>query len=881
MTRSADRSRGRALARSRLSFFGAATAAAFLIPSMAGAQDSGAATNGSTSRVEGHAAAPVARAVHRTGEIRIDGTLDRNEWDGSTPVSEFIQTDPIDGAPATERTEVYFKFDDAALYVGARMWDSSGEVRQRLGRRDSFLFDTDWFSISLDSYHDHLTAFEFGVNPSGVKRDLRPGTGGERPGGNNTSWDAVWDAATSVDDEGWTAEMRIPFSQLRFKPADLQTWGIQVERSIVNKRESVVLAHTPKSERGGVARYGHLTGLEQVEPARRFELLPYTVARAEYLDAEPDNPFRDGSDYFGGAGMDLKYRVTSSMTLDATINPDFGQVELDPAVVNLSAFETSFDEKRPFFVEGADIFRFNELRLFYSRRIGRPPQGSLPDGTVHSNRPDNSTILGAAKLSGQTANGWNIGVVNALTSEESARAVDDQGQFGDYVVEPMANYFAARAEKNMRQGQTTAGAIVTAVNRNLSGSVLEDALRSSAYAGGLDVSHEFANRTWQVQGYMAYSRVNGSAAAILHAQESSARYYGRPDADYLDLDSARTSLEGYAGRLGLRKNAGLHWRGDVNVSATSPGFEVNDLGFQTQVDRLGADINLMYVENEPGPFFRNYRINLRNSGDWNYGWDRIGGRSNFSFNYSLVNYWGGNINYMREFESVDDRLTRGGPVALNPSANQFEFRLNTNMRDKVHVRSELSYRWSESGGWEREVAGNLSLRLGGNWSLSFGPRYRESRTSAQYRESVLDSAATRTFGYRYLFSPLDQTTLSMDTRLNVTFSPELSFELFAQPFVSTGDYGEMMQLRAPRTYEFEPYLSDGTEDEDFRRTSLRGNAVMRWEWRPGSTLFVVWQQRRSASYDAGDFRFGRDSRAIFDQRPNNVFLIKMNYWLNF
>ena len=871
-------SRGRHPARPRTMTFLSA-GAALLLTAPGAAQDGGSVARDAATRSDVHTTAPAVRAARAKVNIQIDGHLDREEWAGVIPITDFTQTDPVDGAPATERTEVYVKYDEDALYVGARMWSSDGDVRRRLGRRDSFLFDTDWFSVALDTYHDHLTAFQFGVNPAGVKRDDRPGSGDFN---NNSTWDAVWEAGTSVDDEGWTAEMRIPFSQLRFKVADIQTWGVQFQRRVVSKEEQTVFAHTPKSERGGVARYGHLDGLEGLQPGRKLELLPYTVARAEYVDIDAGNPFRDGTDYFGGAGMDMKYRVTSSMTLDATFNPDFGQVELDPAVVNLSAFETSFDEKRPFFVEGSDIFRFNELRLFYSRRIGRPPQGSVPDNTVHTNRPDNSTILGAAKLTGQTAGGWNLGIVNALTAEESATTLDDAGTFGESVVEPLANYFAARAEKNMRQGQSSVGGIVTAVNRNFSadGEGLRDVLRSSAYASGMDFSHEFANRTWQLQGYLAYSRINGSTGAIVRAQESSARYYYRPDADYLDLDSSRTSLDGYAGRIVLRKNAGLHWRGDFNMSATSPGFEVNDLGFQTQVDRLGTDINVMYVENRPGKVFRNYRVNLRNSGDWNYGWDRVGGRSNISFNYSLVNYWNGNVSYTRNFESYDDRLTRGGPIALNPAGNNVEVRLNSNEREKVSLRTEFQHSWGESGGWERELSGNVSIRAASNWSVSFGPRYRRNHNSAQYRGSVLDASATRTFGYRFLFSPIDQTTVSMDTRLNVNFSPEMSLELFAQPFVATGDYGDPLQLAAPRTYDFEPYEGE-VEDNDFRRTSLRGNAVLRWEWRPGSTLFVVWQQRRAGSFDDGEFRFGRDSRAVFDQRPNNVFLVKLNYWLNF
>jgi len=834
-------------------------------------------TNTASSSLEAHLAArPMATAIRIRAAISVDGRLDEEQWRRATPVTHFTQTDPIEGQSASDSTEVWFLYDDEALYVGARLWAPGGDVRQRLGRRDSFLMDSDWFYLALDTYHDHVTAYKFSVNPAGVKRDEIEGAG--HP---DASWDAVWDAATTTDDHGWTAELRIPFSQLRYSRAASQVWGMQVSRRTIENQETTVFAFTPKSERGGVARYGHLVGLEGLQPGRKFEALPYVVSRAEYLDAQTGNPYRDGSDMFAGAGLDLKYRATSAMTLDATFNPDFGQVEQDPAEVNLSAFETSFDEKRPFFVEGADIFRFSELRLFYSRRIGRRPQGSVPEEAAYSNRPDNSTILGAAKLSGRTQNGWNLGVVQTLTSREKAEWIDGAGAGGETVVEPLTNYLAARAEKNLREGQTQVGGIVTAVNRDLGDDALASILRSSAYSGGLDFSHEILNRSWRISGYFAASRINGGTDALLRAQQSSARYYQRPDADYLAIDSAATSMDGYAGRLAVNKIAGLHWRGDANISVVSPGFEINDLGFQTTVDRIGSDLNLTWVENRPGPVFRNYRINLRTNGDWNYGGDRIAARSTLGFNYQLANYWGGHLNYTRGFAAYDDRLTRGGPVASDPAGNRAELQLNSDFRNAVSLRGTANYSWSDSGGWHTSISGNVSVRPADNWSFSVGPHYNNSLNTAQYLGYVDDASATGTFGRRYVFSEIRQTTLSLQTRLNVNFSPDLSFEVYAEPFVSTGDYSDPKQLAAPRTYDFTPYTGNDVSRSDFTSRSLRGNAVMRWEWRPGSTLFVVWQQRRSGSDETGLFDLGRDSRAIFDARPQNVFLIKMNYWLNF
>jgi hypothetical protein len=856
-----------------------------LPPGISAQEDGGRSEAGPT---DAHAARPAVQAVRLQGAIDLDGQLREPEWSLAPPATEFTQTDPREGQPATERTEVHVLFDDDALYVGARLFQS-GKINTRLGRRDTFLMDSDWFYVMLDSYHGHLSAYQFSINPSGVKRDELSTSGGPGSGGNgDVSWDAVWDVATSIDPEGWTVELRIPFSQLRFTGGQVQTWGIQFSRRIIGKDELVVFAYTPKSERGGVSRFGHLNGLQSLKTGKKLEVLPYLVSRAEYLEVDSGDPFRDGSDYFYSGGLDLKYRVTSALTLDATMNPDFGQVEVDPAVVNLTAFETSFDEKRPFFVEGNDIFRFNEMRLFYSRRVGRSPQGSLPDGAGFSNRPDASTILGAAKLTGRTASGWNIGVVEAVTSQESAEYIDANGETQSAMVEPVTNHFVGRAEKTLREGQSAVGGIVTAVHRGLDDERLDSLLRSSAYTAGLDFNHEFASRSWAVGGYFAYSRVTGSPESILRAQLSSSRYFERPDADYVEVDSSRTRLDGFTGRLELRKIAGEHWRGQANISAISPGFEINDMGFQTAVDRLGADVNITYVENTPGELFRNYRIESRTSRDFNFGWEPVGGRTQISLNGQFVNYWGSNVNFTRNFAAFDDRLTRGGPITRNLADWSFNFNVNTDNRRRVNARTNASYNWGESGSWNGNISFNLSLRPAESWTISAGPNFRRNYTPAQYVSSETDSSAVATFGKSYIFTPLDQTTLSMETRLNVNFTPEISLEVFAQPFISSGDYHAPIRLRAARTFDFEPY--GGTiEDRDFNTRSVRGNAVLRWEWQPGSTLFLVWQQRRAGDLACavssprcrpGRFEFRRDAREMFDARPNNVFLVKMNYWLN-
>lgn len=484
-----------------------------------------------------------------------------------------------------------------------------------------------------------------------------------------------------------------------------------------------------------------------------------------------------------------------------------------------------------------------------------------------------------------------MGALAAVTAEERAPWITGDAIDGSSIVEPRTLYGVARLQRTFRGGQSNVGGMMTTVRRDrIDG--LDEMLRSSAIVGGIDFVHEFADRTWEVEGYFAGSRAYGSPEALVRTQRASSRYYQRPDADYLVVDSSRTDLTGYAGRLVLRKTAGLHWRGDVNLSATSPGLEINDLGFLTGVDRLGADLNITYVENEPGRTFRNWRINLRNSRDWNYGRDAVGGRSNLSFNGQFTNYWGGNIGITRGWASLDDRFTRGGPLAFNPAGYQVDFNLNSDGRLPFSGRINGEYGNDEGGGWNRRLSFNVSLRPADNWTLSAGPSVRQSHSEAQYVTVTDDGTAMRTFGRRYIFAPLDQTTVSMETRLNVNFTPTVSLDVFAQPFIATGDYGEARSLRAARGFEFDPYAAEDTRDRDFVSRSLRGNAVLRWEWKPGSTLFLVWQQRRTGELGcssleeaagecrAGRFELGRDARALFDSAPDNIFQIKMTYWLN-
>jgi len=749
-------------------------------------------------------------------------------------------------------------------------------------------------------------------------------------GGGDSSWDPVWDVATDITSEGWTLEMRIPFSQLRFQPTEEQVWGIQIERTIQRNQERVTFPFTPTLERGGISRYGHLDGISGIETGKRLELLPYVAARGEYLQlSDPtgvtfENPYRSGSDHFADVGLDLKYRLGTNLTLDATVNPDFGQVELDPSVINLTAFETRYQERRPFFVEGSDIFRFGEggprgsvgqgPELVYSRRIGRAPQGSTPSSAVFDDVPATTTIYQAGKVTGRVGDGWSVGILEALTAEETAAYVESDGARSETVVEPGSSYVVGRLRKLVGEGETRFGAIASATNRRLSDTPLESRLHEAAYTGGIDFAHEWGNRAWRLSGLLTGSLVQGSPEAIARTQRSSSRYYQRPDAAHLSLDAGATSLSGYYGFLEWQGQSGS-FTPRVVLAALSPGYEVNDLGFQSEADRFIFDTHFQYDQPVPGDLLRSWNVGGGPDAKWNYDGQRVFTNINMNVNLQFLNYWSTSTRLAVEPRYLDDRLTRGGPMAESPPRYISSFNLRSDSRRSTTFGASVGYEYDEGGSWNRSYGLNVNAQPRESLQIRFGPNLRQSYNEAQYVRAVEDDLAIDTYRRRYVFAGLDRTTLSFDTRVNVTFTPDLSLQLYAEPFISIGDYGQLREFAEPETYEFLDYGVDaGTvdrvdedtyqvdpdgggpaapftvPDRDFNYRSLLGNAVLRWEWRPGSTLYLVWQQRRIDSVTGADatgdhdwvgtFDFSRDTRDMFGTAPDNIFVIKVNYWLN-
>lgn len=839
--------------------------------------------------------APRATASRLTGTIHIDGSLNEPQWRTAQPVTKFTQLDPQEGKPATELTEIRFLYDDDALYIGAMMYDRQ-PVRGRLGRRDMSMSASDWLTVILDTSHDHRTAVGFEVNPLGVRRDQT-----RTPSGEDDSWEPVWEVQANIVDSGWVAEMRIPFSQLRFTGKSNLEWGLQIERQIARNQEFANWAFTPRDQAGGIPRFGHLVGLTNLASGRKLEIMPYVVARSENID-RAGNPFRDNHEMDGDAGLDLKYRVTSNMTLDATLNPDFGQVEVDPAVINLTAFETFFPEKRPFFVEGSELFNFGTdgtNSVFYSRRIGRSPTLAPPYDEVDV--PDATRIIGAAKVTGRTAGGWATGVLDAVTQRESARFRTPEGVDGTSVAEPLTNYFAGRLRREARAGQTAVGTFLGAVNRVDLNGVLASVLRRSAYTGGVDFSHDWGQRTWSMQGFVAASNVRGDRAAITATQRLPYHYFQRPDADHLDLDTLATSLTGFAGSVNLSKQVGRSWFWNGGFNTISPDYEISDLGFQRRADRADLQFGGTYSQRTPGKLLRRWQLSGTSLVEHNYDWQMISNRLFINGFAQLLNYWSGNFNVtLSGPHTLDDRLTRGGPAADRPGSISVNTFVSSDPRKAIVVNFGNFTQAGPGSGSSLQFFGELAIKPRPNIELSFGPGVSFDKSEAQFLGRVTDPAATETYGARYVFASVDQTTISMDTRINYTFTPGLSLQVFAQPFVATGDFGPAKEFAKPRTFDFLIYGQDigviengriyptGTggavsfpvPQPNFNVGSLRGNAVLRWEWRPGSTMYLAWQQTRSDFAPIGDFEFRRDFDNVFGARPDNIFLVKLSYWLN-
>jgi hypothetical protein len=722
--------------------------------------------------------------------------------------------------------------------------------------------------------------------------------------------------------------MRIPYSQLRFSRDARQTWGLQLWRYADRLNERDMWSFWRRNASGGPAFFGHLDGLTIAEQPRQLELLPYVVSRGQFRYVPPGDPYHDRRDLGLDVGGDLKYLLTSNLTLDATFNPDFGQVEVDPATVNLSAYETFYDEKRPFFVAGRSAFSFggmscyfcsntSGLGVFYSRRIGRPPQlrGYVDDHAEFADMPDNATILGAAKITGRTKGGYTIGVLDAVANRETSRYVPAPGapQLGQ-TVEPLTNYFVGRVKKEFNQGATTVGTILTSTVRRLGDdSVVVDRLRSNATAVGLDWNHRWHQREYGWRGSVVASDVQGSAPAITLAERSSAHFFQRPDRRVTGdglfgarYDTSATRLQGYGLYTRLAKENG-DWLWETAQNWRSPGFETNDLSYLDRADYRWMNFNVGRQFTTPTSWYRNIFTTIGGQQQFNYDGLRTDQQAQAYYGMEFLNYWNLRTFAIYRPTTDDDRLARGGPVLKRTGYTFGHVQVSTDPRRRAVFDISLeAARGVSSPTHTFTVQPGVAFKPAASVFVQFSPFINFDEDAAQYVTAVEDPTATAFGGSRYVFAFIKTRTISLDTRVNWTLRPDVTLQLFAQPYFASGDYTRFREFAAPRTirkldygrdvgtitrdaqnaeYTVDPDGAGGTaapftfDDPNFSFRSLRGTAVMRWEYRPGSTLFFVWTQQRSGDAGAGDLDFHRDYNALFRDRPDNVFLVKATYWI--
>jgi hypothetical protein len=821
-------------------------------------------------------AAPLTAVASRAAQApNIDGNDDDVVWQQAQRFSEFRQFEPRVDVDPSFKTEFRVVFDEKHLYVFVRMFDPHPDsIMHALSRRD-VRGPSDQIKLMIDSYDDKRSGFEFAVNPDGVKRDFSMSDDGNE----DDSWNGIWDVATLVDSQGWTAEFRIPLSQLRYARAERHAFGFGVWRDIERYKERVAWPVYRPTQNGLVSQLGRLTGMTGITTARRMEVTPYVVTKNVQRTLAPSQ-FERKQQVSGGG--DLKLGITPNITLDATVNPDFGQVEADPAVLNLSAFETFVSERRPFFVEGTGLYQFSlncyivvdcstNEGLFYSRRIGRTPSlGQYSDVKT----PLATPIAGAGKLTGRSRGGLSFGVLDAVT--EKVEGVDSK------TVEPSTNYSVVRAQQDLRGGEAGISLIGTAVNRSLDDLSIPY-LHSSAYAGGASFRNRFHRGQYELNGQFAMSRVTGSRDVIYRTQISPAHYFQQPGDDP-QVDSTRTSLSGHAEQLKFGKYGGGITRFETSIVRQSAGFEVNDIGFLRRADKLDWSTWAALSFREARGIYRWAQVNGNHWETWNSSGTRLDNAVNFNGHMGLNNNWDVHLGgtFAGITPSFCDRCTRGGPV-LRKSTGFFPWGgFNSDSRRIVSGGMWVNLWYTDEGNSHGHSLGPyLNFRLSSRMQTGIGWNFSRDYNDSQWYGNFADATGVTHF----TFAHIDQNTNSMNMRVNYAVTPDLTFEFYGEPFVSKGDYSNVREVATADadSYDarFRPYTAPANSKTAERYTQLRSNAVLRWEYSPGSTLFVVWQHGRSDDRlrNMGQ-SFMRDYEDLFALHPENTFLIKAAYWLN-
>ena len=855
--------------------------------------------------LQGQPTPKTARAVRLTGPApRVDGVMDEALWTTATPITDFVTKLPIEGAEPSVKTEVRILYDAEALYVGARMSRPDPEnIPTAVTRRDGSS-NAESLVLSFDTYLDRRTAYSFSISSGGVRGDFYHGQDSQTD--RQYEYDPIWTARARVDSAGWTAEMRIPFSQLRFGARN-QPWGLEIERSIPDQNVDLYWVLIPRAndQSGFVSFFGALEGVQDVNAARGIELVPYTAGDLTLRgNRDPANPF--DQKFVGRAGADLKAGIGSSLTLDATVNPDFGQVEADPAEVNLTAFETVFEEKRPFFVEGNEILTgraqsfLGRPTYFYTRRIGASPRGGVAGDFV--DQPRNTTILGAAKITGRLPSRLSVGLLTSVTAREYARGYDvATGLYTKAAVEAPAGFGVLRLQQEVGRQQSTIGMVLTGVHRALGAAGgLDQLLARDAVSGGVDWRGRFEEGKYEITGWAGFSGVRGEAGSINRIQRSSARYYQRPDAGYLRYDSLRTSLSGFTASVRADKNAGRHTLWGLQIGVKSPGFEINDIGQMNRADAVDFNADLQLRDTKPHRRFRYIQVGHSVVGQYDFGLERQSLRFSQNTTVTLNNFWNVSLRAIHTTRAMSNTQTRGGPYMETPRGWAFGAGLSGNPFAKTTWTTSFTYQTDELGGSASGGSVGISTRPAAQWEASFTPRYARSTSPRQYI-ATLGGGSALTYGRRYLFAFIEQSTISAQFRLNYAFTPNLTIQGYAEPFASSGrfrDFGELTRARAFGLRTYGPGsgttitrqangrygVTDGMAaftfaSPDFNVLSFRSNLVLRWEWLAGSTLFAIWQQNRGTVLPSGDL-VGPGSLWDATTAPgDNFFALKVSYWL--
>ncbi len=827
----------------------------------------------------------------------IDGKLDDECWKKGTWAGNFTQWIPNEGAKPSQPTELNLQYDDKNLYVAFRAHDSEPEkIHRHSGLRDEFAGDI--VGINFDSNRDYRTGFEFNLTAWGQKIDLVL----FNPENWDTNWNAVWKGKTGLEDSAWVAEMEIPLSQLRYSKKDEQVWGMHSWRWISRIQEESDWEIQTRTGPGVMYNFGELRGISGLKKSRRLEIMPFALGDLKTMKNEPGNPFMKGGREWGGnMGLDAKIGVSSNFTVDLTVNPDFGQVESDPSVMNLTAFETFYEEKRPFFLEGLTIFdyKFDNQSLFYSRRIGHAPSlqaGAGPGGFVKT--PDKTAILDAVKFSGTSSDGLAIGVIQSLTSNEFARISDSNGKIGKKEIEPLTNYLIARIQKGYNEGTTTFGGMVTSTNRFINSNDL-NFLPANAYTGGLDLLHRWKDKKYFIDARLIGSYIDGSSEAIKVLQQSSARYYQRPGARYLRYDTTSTKLSGYGGKFRIGKGAKGLWKYSTGVTWLSPGLELNDAGYMQTADEINQETEITYFVTQPVGIFRTYSMNLEQFNSWNFNGTYLGSGSHLSLNSEFLNQWKLGLNFIYHSRAYDTKILRGGFDMLMPSNFMFFGNIGTDPSKKFIADFKYSHeKTGSNSGYSTVIEPKITFRPVQSLRIRLSGNYQKNKDRLQY-------VATKDFmsDKSYILGKIDQKTLGLTLKIDFNLTPEFSIQYYGSPFVSRGSYSEFKHITNPSAGKYDDrfsifstplltnnnYFMDENNDlvpdyyfpnPDFNFHQFRSNLVAKWEYRLGSFIYLIWSSERTGYTDKPDDSIKESFRQLGKVIPNNIFLIKLSYWFS-